>query len=551
MAPKSWPPRRCAKTTARKTVPLPPPVPYRCTSASSPESSLAPPHPSTATARSALGSSLKEDGLLISPDNPKIENSSSPSEKGSSVANSNPEPQDKIKRIVTRSGKKIRAGDKVQGHDAFNLGSTGQVLRSCSAQDTILVRPKSPVAGAELEGGDSGGCLTGPGTMVVANAGVEVKGKVGDEALAEVVKAAIETGGSTKVGECKTRKVMKKTVRIVKKIVKRRVPKRVVTGSEGNEETKGVEVGSHTERTELDSIGVEKVDSNVTLEKVGVEKIDSSSAVGNEGTESIANVDIFKERDESLEHAMNELNSIEVGAVDHSGTVSVETEENSKPNCNVTLEIENEGLKETQGQAEEITKMNPSAESIVTGEDVLEPRDSTSGSSSQGLVAGENDGNESLMVEDQLQNGNVKFVEMKSGDCFEDLTAGPIQEKRQDGEEKNDAGLNGALALSGEMEALERRKRRRTEIFVGGLDKDTKEEDIRKLFESVGEVTQVRLVKNSDSGKNKGFAFLRFASAAAAKKALEKFSTVEVFLFPSDLKVASNFKLLRCNSLWL
>lgn len=547
MAPKSWPPRRCAKTTARKTVPLPPPVPYQCTSASSPESSLAPPRPSTATARSTLGSSLKEDGLLISPDikyNPKI---SSPSEKGSSAANSNPEPQDKIKKIVTRSGKKIRAGEKVQGHDAFNLGSTGQVLRSCSAQDTIFVRPKSPVAGgagSELEGGGSGECLTGPGTMVVANAGVEVKGKVGDEALAEVVKAAIEAGGSTKVGECKTRKVVKKTVRIVKKIVKRRVPKRVVTGSERSEETKGVEVGGHTERTELDSIEVEKVDSDCR-----VEKIDSSSAVGNEGTESIANVDIFKERDESLEHAMNELNSIEVGAVDNSGTVSVETEENSKPNCNVTLEIENEGLKETQGQAEEITKVNLSAESIVTGEeDVLELRDSTSGSSSQGLVAAENDGNESLMVEDQSQNGNVKFVEMKSGDCFEDLTAGPIQEKRRDGEEKIDAGLNGALALSGEMEALERRKRRRTEIFVGGLDKDTKEEDIRKLFESVGEVTQVRLVRNSDSGKNKGFAFLRFASAADAKKALEKFSTVEVFLFPSDLKVASNFKLL--NSLW-
>lgn len=538
MAPKSWPPRRCAKTTARKTVPLPPPVPYQCTSASSPESSLAPPRPTTATARSALGSSLKEDCVLISPDikyNPKIENLSSPSEKGSSAANSNPEPQDKIKKIVTRSGKKIRAGDKVRGHDAFNLGSTGQVLRSCSAQDTILVRPKSPVAegaGSELEGGGSGECLTGPGTMVVANAGVEVKGKVGDEALAEVVKAAIEAGGSTKVGECKTRKVVKKTVRIVKKIVKRRVPKRVVTGSERSEETKGVEVGGNTERTELDSIEVEKVDSDCR-----VEKIDSSSAVGNEGTESIANVDIFKERDESLEHAMHELNSIEVGAVDHSGTVSVETEENSKPNCNVTLEIENEGLKETQGQAEEITKVNLSAESIVTGEeDVLELRDSTSGSSSQGFVAGENDGNESLMVE------------MKSGDCFEDLTAGPIQEKRRDGEEKIDAGLNGALALSGEMEALERRKRRRTEIFVGGLDKDTKEEDIRKLFESVGEVTQVRLVKNSDSGKNKGFAFLRFASAADAKKALEKFSTVEVFFFPSDLKVASSFKLL--NSLW-
>ncbi|KAK6944180.1 RNA recognition motif domain, partial [Dillenia turbinata] len=86
----------------------------------------------------------------------------------------------------------------------------------------------------------------------------------------------------------------------------------------------------------------------------------------------------------------------------------------------------------------------------------------------------------------------------------------------------------GIMTMSEEMEALERRKRRRTEIFVGGLDKDAKEEDVRKAFEEAGKIEEVRLVMNNQTGKNKGYAFMRFASAADAKKALEAYSKVEI-----------------------
>ncbi|KAF8398044.1 hypothetical protein HHK36_016970 [Tetracentron sinense] len=79
-----------------------------------------------------------------------------------------------------------------------------------------------------------------------------------------------------------------------------------------------------------------------------------------------------------------------------------------------------------------------------------------------------------------------------------------------------------------EMEVSERRKRRKAEIFIGGLDKDAKEEDIKKVFEKIGEVLEVRLMMNGQTGKNKGYAFLRYASAADAKKALTKYPKVEV-----------------------
>lgn len=65
----------------------------------------------------------------------------------------------------------------------------------------------------------------------------------------------------------------------------------------------------------------------------------------------------------------------------------------------------------------------------------------------------------------------------------------------------------------------ERRKRKEFEIFVGGLDKDATEADLRKVFSEVGEVTEVRLMMNTQTKKNKGFAFLRFATVEQARRA--------------------------------
>lgn len=66
----------------------------------------------------------------------------------------------------------------------------------------------------------------------------------------------------------------------------------------------------------------------------------------------------------------------------------------------------------------------------------------------------------------------------------------------------------------------ERRKRKEFEVFVGGLDKDATEDDLRKVFSAVGEVTEVRLMMNPQTKKNKGFAFLRFATVEQAKRAV-------------------------------
>ncbi|KAF5783856.1 putative RNA recognition motif domain, nucleotide-binding alpha-beta plait domain superfamily [Helianthus annuus] len=65
-------------------------------------------------------------------------------------------------------------------------------------------------------------------------------------------------------------------------------------------------------------------------------------------------------------------------------------------------------------------------------------------------------------------------------------------------------------------------------IFIHGLGQETKEEDIRKVFEEVGEVVEVKVILNFKTGKKRGFGFVTFASAELANLALTKYQNVEI-----------------------
>jgi RNA recognition motif-containing protein len=68
----------------------------------------------------------------------------------------------------------------------------------------------------------------------------------------------------------------------------------------------------------------------------------------------------------------------------------------------------------------------------------------------------------------------------------------------------------------------EHRKRKEFEVFVGGLDKDATENDLKKVFGEVGEITEVRQMMNPATKKNKGFAFLRYATVEQARRAVSE-----------------------------
>ncbi|CAM6011617.1 unnamed protein product [Sphagnum balticum] len=119
-----------------------------------------------------------------------------------------------------------------------------------------------------------------------------------------------------------------------------------------------------------------------------------------------------------------------------------------------------------------------------------------------------------------------------------DLIGDAIGEDK-DGEDKNGEANDGGKDIGGEggefdaeaqhsLPVSERRKHKRLEVFVGGLDKDTTEEDLKSLFQQVGDVVEVRLMRNSQTGKNKGYAFIRYATTAMAKRAAEELQHIEI-----------------------
>jgi cold-inducible RNA-binding protein len=57
-------------------------------------------------------------------------------------------------------------------------------------------------------------------------------------------------------------------------------------------------------------------------------------------------------------------------------------------------------------------------------------------------------------------------------------------------------------------------------IFVGNLDFGATEESLRALFDRYGAVTNVDLVKERDTGRSRGFAFVEMAESSEADKAI-------------------------------
>ena len=63
-----------------------------------------------------------------------------------------------------------------------------------------------------------------------------------------------------------------------------------------------------------------------------------------------------------------------------------------------------------------------------------------------------------------------------------------------------------------------------SKVFVGNLDFNTSKTEVQTLFSEVGEIRDVFLPTDRESGRPRGFAFVEFANDADAAKAIEKFN---------------------------
>jgi RNA recognition motif-containing protein len=65
-------------------------------------------------------------------------------------------------------------------------------------------------------------------------------------------------------------------------------------------------------------------------------------------------------------------------------------------------------------------------------------------------------------------------------------------------------------------------------IFVGNLSLEATEEDIRQAFAAFGNVASVTIIKDRETGRPRGFAFVEMPSGAEAKAAIENVNLAEI-----------------------
>jgi RNA recognition motif-containing protein len=65
-------------------------------------------------------------------------------------------------------------------------------------------------------------------------------------------------------------------------------------------------------------------------------------------------------------------------------------------------------------------------------------------------------------------------------------------------------------------------------LYVGNLSYETSEDDLRTLFSQAGAVASVALIKDRDTGRSKGFAFIEMTTQAEAQKAISMYNSYQM-----------------------
>ena len=58
------------------------------------------------------------------------------------------------------------------------------------------------------------------------------------------------------------------------------------------------------------------------------------------------------------------------------------------------------------------------------------------------------------------------------------------------------------------------------QVYIGNLSYRVREKHLREHFSQYGEITQLRIIKNHNTGRSKGFGFVTYQSASEANRSL-------------------------------
>jgi len=64
-------------------------------------------------------------------------------------------------------------------------------------------------------------------------------------------------------------------------------------------------------------------------------------------------------------------------------------------------------------------------------------------------------------------------------------------------------------------------------IYVGNLSYEADEQSINQLFAKFGEVSSVKIIKDTITGRSKGFAFVEMADESISKRAIAELNETE------------------------
>jgi cold-inducible RNA-binding protein len=67
-----------------------------------------------------------------------------------------------------------------------------------------------------------------------------------------------------------------------------------------------------------------------------------------------------------------------------------------------------------------------------------------------------------------------------------------------------------------------------SKVFVGNMSFDTTREQLEALFAPMGEITEIVVPTDRDSGRPRGFAFVTYASSEGSNQAIEKLNGAEL-----------------------
>ena len=65
-------------------------------------------------------------------------------------------------------------------------------------------------------------------------------------------------------------------------------------------------------------------------------------------------------------------------------------------------------------------------------------------------------------------------------------------------------------------------------LFVGGVSWNTTEDGLRQAFQPFGDLSEVKIITDRESGRSRGFGFVTFADGASADAAMSKLNGTEL-----------------------